>query len=110
MIKTERATHSETNEHIDLGANDKYGRPIGALIIRYIAVHTEASADARQWYQTAPGEYFALEYKATRNGKQYGGGYVSPRMFDTEAKREAAVETYLAGARRRATASQPCRR
>jgi hypothetical protein len=91
----------------NFGINDSRGREIGAQIYTYEETHTEISDEAAaasySGYYTGvePGLYFGFRPHATRNGSTYGALQHGAR-FATVAERDAAIEKYLAGARKRA--------
>ena len=99
--KTKREIVDLTEERIDLGVADKYGRPIGALIIRSHAIHTELEEGDNLYYGVDPGQYWVLKTHATRNGVGYGASHQT-RLYTTEVSREAAATKYLADALKRA--------
>lgn len=98
-----RENVTEDGEHVDLGATDKRGRTIGAMIFRGEYDAVEAPAGARSYYNstTGAGHMFTFRPWATRNGKTYGAWQYG-RSFESAAERDAAIEAYLKDARKRA--------
>lgn len=107
MTTTQLTTANEDKSTVDregrdFGALDKFGRRIGAIIRRSTVTFTAVPEGQNYGYRMAPGKYFAFRPSATRNEAEYGAGQPT-QYFDTEAKREAAIAKYLAGAQKRAS-------
>jgi hypothetical protein len=86
------------------GVSDRLGREIGASVAYKLVVTT--SDTNREWDRSQrrnlpAGTYFAWYAKAARGGKSYGP--LQDWHYEaTEEARAAAVEKYLAGAKKRA--------
>lgn len=92
---------------VDFCANDKKGRALGTRIYLGVAVHVpyeDRPTDASQYatgYRIAAGTHFTLCVHTMRNGQTFGASQ-SRQYFATSEEREAAVNKYLAAARKRA--------
>lgn len=95
-------TAGETRK-IDFGMMDEKGRRLGCEIFLSVETFTPAPDGAVCYYcDIRPDTYFAFKPQATRNGKPFGATQ-STRRCMTEAEREAAIATYINGARNRAS-------
>jgi hypothetical protein len=92
-------------EVIDFNRKDKKGRAIGARIYRGVATFVDfVEGDGRLFAfctNRPAGDYLWYSQQATRNGNIFGPAQPY-HYFDTEAEREAAIQKYLKGARKRA--------
>jgi hypothetical protein len=100
------ATHSAPRDtdrkHVAFGIKDGKGREIGARFTTYRMDWTPRAGGSglAQPEQLGTG-WFVLDYHATRDGKDFGSS--NPRGYFTSASgRDAAIEKYLADARKRA--------
>lgn len=96
-----RTTSENSKLFFDFGFADKRGRKIGACIHRFMTTFAPVEADSWGGYRHEPGTFFSFIGKATRNGEGYGASQPM-HHFKTEAERDAAIETYLTSARKRA--------
>lgn len=92
----------------DYNARDSKGRQIGSLIECVTALYVASDEgglasrgilDGR--IVNVPGTFFEYRAWATRNGLPYGATQAW-RAFRTKEERDKAIETYVAGAQRRA--------
>lgn len=93
-----------TYEKIGFAIFDRFNREIGASLERSTIV-VSAEIEERPYHggtQKEPGTYYSFRPHATRNARNYGASQRSD-WFNTEEEREAAIQKYLAGARKRAT-------
>lgn len=88
------------SEAHDFNVCDSRGRLIGAVIYYREIELVEAAPETRSWYNHPAGYWYTATMQATRDGKPYGASQTR-RWFATEAEREAAVNKYLADARKR---------
>jgi hypothetical protein len=103
--KTKTANETASTEVFrEFGVRDRKGRMIGARVfLRELdMVELTDVKDGYYGYNTVePGHYFVMTVCATRGGASYGAS--QPRQYFTTAEaREAAMETYFAGAAKRA--------
>lgn len=98
MLCTRTVLITETT-HVDFETLDKRGRRVGVNIRREFVSFDPT--DARCGWDREPGEYWSFKPWATRNGQCYGP-VQSDYAFRTREEREAAIEKYLVGARKRA--------
>lgn len=101
IVVTETKSHSHSTH--DFGAVDKKGRKIGSRI--YYIEHTntevdETEAHGRICEVANLGLWYTVEYRATRDGLQYGSR--NGASFRTAEERDAAKAKYLKGAAKRA--------
>ncbi len=89
--------------HHDLGHADAKGRRIGAEIRTSLITVADKPADhSGGYYGYRPaGRYYAFVPHATRNGVHYGASQ-RETLFAKVEERDAAIEKYLANARKRA--------
>lgn len=100
---------TRTNEFVsfgDFGVYDSKGRAIGYVYTTATCdfdagVNTRAPGRELESADVANGRRFSLWCNAQRAGENFGASQ-RVRLFDTAEARDAALETYLAGARRRA--------
>lgn len=100
-----RTTIPEGHEHTSFDVADKYGRLIGATIIKSL-VTVEPFHDQIFNEMTERKTYFAWVGQATRNGNSYGATQ-RENLCKTEGERDTAIATYLNGARKRAAKIAP---
>ncbi len=86
---------------VSFGVKDSKGREIGAQIRTWETDFESTSPEAKVWYAIKPGHYFSLYAQATRGGKAFGASQ-STHYFTIVSARNAAIEKYLAQARKRA--------
>lgn len=103
---TDETRSEQTETAIGFGILDGRGREIGATVKTYRSDVVEISpigADGERNYSSARpvGVYFCFFACGNRNGAEYGGGSARG-YFLTATERDAAVEKYLADARKRA--------
>lgn len=99
---------------VSFGIKDERGREIGADIdtgVTTFRLVTQEEWDSQpSWgggYYTVPaGDQYWYCPQATRNGKKYGA-LQRQQFFPTAAERDAAVEKYLANAKKRAAKKAP---
>lgn len=91
-----------SSEHVGFGQRDRFGREIGARITtaREDVVPRTDTHNLAEPARLGTG-WFTLVVHATRDGKVYGA--CQPTLyFKSATERDAAIEKYLAGARKRA--------
>lgn len=94
-------THNE-RAVIELGFTDQKRRRIGAQVCTWNAKMEPGLHDGKYGRSTLPpGPAFGLNCMATRNGAPYGAAQPS-QWFATPEERTAAIEAYIAGAKKRA--------
>ncbi len=86
---------------VSFGVKDSRGREIGAQIRTWETDFESASPEVKMWYAIKPGHYFSLNVHAVRGGISYGASQPT-HYFTTVSERNAAIEKYLAQARKRA--------
>jgi hypothetical protein len=86
-------------EEVAFGCSDGKGRWVGAIIYRSL---DDGQEDQCGYPGYEPGLYYTFRPMAARNGLPYGGGRQPHYHFKSEAEREAAIEKYLASAKKRA--------
>lgn len=102
MIKSQRGTVINNKvEHYYFHATDRFNRRVGANINTYEVDFIATPDDAICGYGFEPGIYFGLHVWATRNSENYGA-VQRDRYFKTAQERQAAIDKYLDGARKRA--------
>lgn len=84
----------------DFGTTDKRGRKVGAAIFTTEFDFVE-DPEANGGYLMAAGHYYAFVPSATRDGNSYGATQ-RWTSYATVEDRDAAIATYLKGARKRA--------
>lgn len=103
MSKCKIADQTDMGHEVhDFGVKDARGRAIGAKVYYREIELVEFTPEEFQVYYALPaGYYYVATMRATRNGVDYGAS--QPRQyFATEAERDAAVQAYLANAKKRA--------
>lgn len=101
-MKTTYTTRSnEDRKHVDFGTQDKQGRNIGTRVYTFEVDFVEVPETVRMWYNQDAGHYFGLNCMATRNGRVYGASQ-HDQYFTNTTDRQAVIDTYLVGARKRA--------
>lgn len=87
------------------GVKDNKGREIGARVtifeIEFVALNHEL-AEFERYSPNPSGRVFSYDPTALRNGRPFGAGFQHGGYFATAAERDAAVEKYFKGARKRA--------
>jgi hypothetical protein len=101
-MKTQRSEQMNVAKRLEtFGVQDRLHRTIGARIITFEVTVTELPETATAWCTLAPGYYYGVNIKATRNGEGYGA--LQPdHYFKTPAERDVAIDKYLVSARSRA--------
>lgn len=94
-------TALQTCTAYDFGCTDSKGRKLGAVIRTGVRTFVAAPAGQGGW-TVAPGTHHYFRPQATRGGKKYGA-LQSTRYYPTAEQLEAAVQLYLANARKRAS-------
>jgi hypothetical protein len=99
-VRTRREYSNEGVVEQVFGRDDR-GRVVGARARLTVEVHTDETDDSKAGTWMVPaGTYFTYRPHATRNGKPFGASQ-NQMYFATREERDAAVEQYFAGARKR---------
>lgn len=86
----------------NFGVKDRLGREIGGIAYRFRETFTEVPEGQTYHHRGyAPGQYFAFNPHASRNGREYGALQKTQYFTDAES-RDAAVELYFRNAEKRA--------
>ena len=102
-MKTKRTVEFQRKEKHSFGYADKAGRALGCIVSYTLATFEQIPDSARLFYNVKPGRYFAWNGQVTRNGAEFGA--IQPTHYcETEAERDAAVQKYIANAKKRARA------
>lgn len=97
-------TRLEKTEQVDFDLRDERLRRLGARV-SYTVKTFEPAPDGSggpSFYDVEPGSYFCAHLQATRDEADFGA-FQKDRIFATAEEREAAVEKYLAEAKKRAS-------
>jgi hypothetical protein len=105
-LRAKRDYDGMTGEIVSFDMTDSKGRRIGARISRLTAEYKVGDTGTVVCLAgfKPEGVYFEFRAGPTRNGVDYGAWPRGWQGFLTEAEREAAIATYLNGAKKRAMA------
>ena len=101
IMKTTRDSQKTETIQREFDVKDSKGRAIGARVVLFTLTYTEIPEDSSVYWTHAPGTVIAFCPQALRNGQKYGAAQSFVECKD-EADREAKIEKYFAGARKRA--------